>query len=73
MFESNITAEIRDSASMSTQESRKKVEDIKTMSEQKTTLPSLSNQDPKKVNLDTEKESKVLLHIPTDNITELNE
>ena len=42
------------------------------MSEQKTTLPSLRNQYRKKVMEETEKVNKLLKHIPTDNITELN-
>ena len=44
---------------------------IKTIREQKTTLPSLRNQDWKKIKLETEK-VKGLQHIPTD-ITDLNE
>ena len=42
------------------------------MTEKKTTLPSLSNLDRKKVKVETEKVNKILLNIPKSNITELN-
>ena len=43
------------------------------MTEKKTTLPPLRNQDWKKVKVETEKIIKLLPNIPTDNVTELNE
>ena len=43
------------------------------MSEKKTILPSLRNQDWKKDKVETEKFNKLLKHIPTDNLTKLNE
>ena len=45
----------------------------KIMNEQKITLPSLRNQNWKKVMVKTEKVNKLLKYIPTDNITEMNE
>ena len=43
------------------------------MSEGKTALPSVRNQELNKVKTVIEKANKVLQHIPKDNITELNE
>ena len=43
------------------------------MSEQKTTLPFLRNEDWKKIKEQSEKVNKLLQYIPTDNITKLNE
>ena len=43
------------------------------MSEKKTTLSSLSNQDCKKVMAETEKINELLTYISTNNIMELNE
>ena len=43
------------------------------MTEKKTTLPSLRNQDRKKVKVTTEKVYKLLTNILIGNITELNE
>ena len=43
------------------------------MSGQKTTLSFLRNQDWKKVKSEIEKVNELFKHIPTDNITELNE
>ena len=43
------------------------------MIEQKTTLPSLKNQELKKVNIETEELNKWLIHNPKCNIAELNE
>ena len=45
----------------------------KIMTEKKTTLPSLRNQDWKKIKIEIEKVNKSLPNIPTSNITELNE
>ena len=42
------------------------------MIKKKTTLPSLRNQDWKKVKVETEKINKLSTHIPKGNITELN-
>ena len=42
------------------------------MTEKKTTLPSLWNQDWKKVKVETKKMKKLLTNIPVDNITELH-
>ena len=42
------------------------------ISERKTTLLSLSNQDLKTVKVETEKINELLIHISTNNITELN-
>ena len=43
------------------------------MSKKKITLPSLRNQNWKKVKEETEKVNKLLPNIPTDNITELKQ
>ena len=43
------------------------------MSEKKTTLPSLSNQDLETVKFETEKVDDFLTNIPTNDITELND
>ena len=43
------------------------------MTENKTTLLFLRNQDWKKVKVETEKVNRLFANIPTDNITELNE
>ena len=43
------------------------------MNEQDITLPSLMNQDWKKCPVEIKKVNKSLQHIPTENITELNE
>ena len=44
----------------------------KIMSEKRITLPSLRDQDWKKENVETEKVNKLLLNVPTGNITEQN-
>ena len=46
---------------------------FKILSEQKTTLLSLRNRDWKKIKVETRKVNNELQHIPTENITELNE
>ena len=43
------------------------------MTVKKTTLPSLRNQDWKKVKVETEKVNKLLINIPTNNISEQND
>ena len=43
------------------------------MSEKKTTLPSLRNQDWRTVKSETEKVNDLLTNIPTNDITELND
>ena len=59
---------------MLTQADRKNVELIKKiMTEEKTTLSSLRNQNWEKVQVETEKVNILLKHILTNNITELNE
>ena len=45
----------------------------RTMSEKRTTLPSLRNQNRKTVKVETEKINELLTNISTKNITELNE
>ena len=73
-FENQITIKYWN-AWMLTQEDRTNVELIKkkNMMKQKTTLPSLRNQDWKEFKLVIEKVNKELQLILTDNISELNE
>ena len=57
-----------------TQEEKMNIEILKRiMSEKKTTLPSLRNQDGKTARVETYKINELLTHISTYNITELNE
>ena len=57
-----------------TQEEKVNVEIMKRiMSEKKTTVPSLRNQDWRLVKSGTEKVNDLLTNIPTNNITELND
>ena len=72
--DNQTTTEPSTTTSILVQEDKTNVELIKkVISEHKTTLPSLRNQDWKKVQVETEKVNKLLKYIPTDNITELNE